>query len=282
MRRVPIGEVLVTRLAIGGNPFSGFSHQGALRDREMREFYTPARTCAALARAEAAGLNTFFGRTDENILGIVRDFWRSGGTLQWFAQVCTERARPDAWRTWLERAASTGACAAYIHGGVVDRWFHERRFDLFEEALARMRDRRLAAGFAGHNPEAHKWIRDHLDVDFQMCSHYNPTDRSRAAAYRTGAEKWSDADREAMLAVIATIRRPVVHYKVLAGGNRPVAPAFERLGQVMRATDVACLGMCTRDNPDVIAEDVALFARHVDREAENAPGPGRPRPDGRG
>ena len=67
-----------------------------------------------------------------------------------------------------------------------------------------------------------------------------------------------------MLDVIATIPRPVVHYKIFAGGNKPILPAFETLGRAMREDDVELIGVFLKDEPDLIAVDVDLFDEHVD------------------
>ena len=45
---ITIGDVSVSRLIIGGNPFSGVSHQGADRDRDMMRWYTVGRIKATL------------------------------------------------------------------------------------------------------------------------------------------------------------------------------------------------------------------------------------------
>ncbi len=87
MRKVQIGNVQVSGLCIGGNPFSGFSHQNSERNKEMTDYYTPECIKETLRKAENAGINTFFGRTDDHILGIVEDYWNEGGKIQWFAQV---------------------------------------------------------------------------------------------------------------------------------------------------------------------------------------------------
>ena len=268
MRLRTIGTLQVSGLCIGGNPFSGFSHQSPERTQEMLEYYTPERIRETLRIAEGHGINTFFGRTDDHILGILREYWDEGGRIQWFAQVSPESDRPDSWKEWLDRAVGWGAAAAYIHGGVVDFWYANQRFDDLREALQRMRGHSVVAGFAAHKPDAHAWIRDHLEVDFQMCSYYNPTDRSQHAGHISVDEKWSDEDRERMLAVISTIDRPVVHYKVFAGGNKPVRPAFEIMGRNMRADDVACVGFFLKDDPEMISRDVALFEENVDHSPD--------------
>ena len=264
MKQVAIGTVETRRLCIGGNPFSGFAHQTAARAREMTEYYTPDRIKATLRRAENAGIDTFFGRTDDHIMGILADYWAEGGEIKWFAQICKERDDPDAWRGWLDRAVKLGASAAYIHGGIVDNWYANGAFDLFREALSRMRDAGITAGFAGHDPAAHEWIREHLDCDFQMCSYYNPTDRSRNADHSDVGEKWEIQDRDRMLAIIATIERPVVHYKVFAAGNRPIIEGFRTMGASMRPGDIACVGMFVKDDPDMIEKNIESFDAHVE------------------
>ena len=265
MRLRTIGTAKVSGLCIGGNPFSGFSHQGEERTRQMLDYYTPERIEKTLRAAEDAGINTFFGRTDDHIFGILRSYWDEGGAIQWFAQVSPTRDQPDSWREWLDGAAKLGATGAYIHGGVVDFWHANGLFENFHEAIQRMRDCGVVAGFAAHRPEPHEWIRDHLDVDFLMCSYYNPTDRSQRAEHSSVDEKWNDEDREKMLAAIATIDKPVVHYKVFAAGNKPILPAFEIMGRHMRENDVACLGFFLGDDPDMIVKDIALFEEYVDQ-----------------
>jgi len=264
MRLRTIGTAQVSGLCIGGNPFSGFSHQTQERTREMLDYYTPERIKSTLRTAEENGINTFFGRTDDHVFGLLREYWDEGNAIQWFAQVCTERGEPDSWKKWLAGAAELGAAGAYLHGGVVDFSYSNGEFDTLREFLRQARDLGVIPGFAGHKPEAHDWINENLDVDFQMCSYYNPTDRSQQAQHIDTGEKWDDEDRDKMLATIATISAPVVHYKVFAAGNKPILPAFEVMGANMRENDIACVGLFLKDDPDMIAKDVALFDEHVD------------------
>ena len=272
MRQVQIGALKVSRLCLGGNPFSGFSHQTAQRSREMIEYYTPARTKAALRTAEKAGINTLFARTDDNIHRIIREYRQEGGAIQWFAQVCGDKDQPQTWAYWLRAALDLGADGIYIHGGIADHWHANAMFDHFHQALEMMRPA-AAVGFAGHRPEAHQWIRDNLEVDFQMCSHYNPTDRSANPDHQSVGERWPDEDRNKMLQTIAAIPTPVIHYKVLAGGNNPILPSFQVLGRAMRPNDVVCIGMYLKDDPHMIEKDIALFEEHVEAPSTQPPAP---------
>ena len=94
MRLRTIGTAQVSGLCIGGNPFSGFSHQGPERNKEMLDYHTPERIHEVLQNAEQNGISTVFARTDDNIFGVLKDYWNSGGRIQWFAQVCIERGDP--------------------------------------------------------------------------------------------------------------------------------------------------------------------------------------------
>ncbi len=66
-----------------------------------------------------------------------------------------------------------------------------------------------------------------------------------------------------MLGVIATIESPIIHFKIFGGGNKPIRQAFETLGRSMRPNHVACIGVFPKDDPDILARDVALFQRHA-------------------
>ena len=267
MRNARIGDVPVSRLVIGGNPFSGFSHQNGDRDRQMRAYFTNERIRRTLAAAEAAGVNTVFARTDEHILGVLREYWDAGGTIRWFAQVLHDLTDADVHRNWIRRAGEAGASGMYLHGGATDFWHANGLFDRFTEALELMRSWGVPGGFAGHRAAAHAYVRDHVRPDFQMCSHYNPTDRSADPRHSNVGEKWDIADRAAMLEVVATLPCPAVHYKVFAGGNRPVEEAFRTLGECVRLGDVVCIGLFPKDNPAMLAEDIALFEQHVEARA---------------
>ncbi len=261
LARVSLGSVQVTRLAIGGNPFSGFSHQGAKRDTEMRRYYTTARIKDALHAAEAAGINTFFGRADNHVMRMLEEYWNEGGKIQWFAQSASERE--DYIRN-IDEAASRGAKGMYLHGGVVDNYFSCGQTDHFAKALERIRSRGMAGGFAAHNTKPHEWIRDHLDPDFQLCCYYDPSPRVASPHHVVSDEEVFDpAHREAMGRTIATLKAPAVHYKVLAAGRTPAEEAFSWIARVIRTRDVVLVGFHLGDDPDLIAKTVRLFQRIV-------------------
>jgi hypothetical protein len=222
--------------------------------------------------AERSDINTLFARVDNHIINVLAGYWRRGGTIQWFAQVSPEpgklSAEPIDWRALMRLATNEGAVGMYIHGGIADYWYANHQLENFYSANEYMRGLVGASGFAAHQPVVHTWIRDHLGVDFQMCSHYNPTDRSRTAGHSSLNERWKLTDRTAMLAVVATLDCPVVHYKIIAGGNMPVEEAFVNLGIASKTNHVACVGVFPPDDPDMITKNIQLWEQHVERIME--------------
>ena len=114
---VRIGKEMFSKLIIGGNPFSGFSHQSPARDDQMRHHYTTTRIREALTQAEQLGITAHISRADHHVMRYLMEHWDQGGKMQWIAQTCPEVGS-------IERAISNAigghAKACYIHGGVMD------------------------------------------------------------------------------------------------------------------------------------------------------------------
>jgi len=125
LREVKLGRVSVSRLIIGNNPFSGFSHQGAQRDAAMRRYYTAANIKDALKRAEDAGITTWFARADAHVMRLYEEYRNEGGRLQWIAQTAPEMAD---FAANIRTAVGWGAVGAYLHGGQVDLFHHKERY----------------------------------------------------------------------------------------------------------------------------------------------------------
>jgi hypothetical protein len=249
----------VSRFIIGGNPFSTVSHQGERRDLEMRQRYTTARIKAKLAEAEAHGVTTFLGRADNHIIRILSEYRDEGGRIHWIAQTAPELASIE---RSISRAVDGGANAIFVHGGQMDRMLANDELGRLPDLIQRIRDAGLPAGIAGHNPDVHRWAEDHLDLDFYMCCYYNPSRRDEQAERdATAQETYWDEDRQIMVQLIQQLRRPAIHYKILAAGRNDPDEAFAYAAAHMRANDAPCVGVHTKDNPDMIRENVERLSR---------------------
>jgi hypothetical protein len=254
---VKIGNLSVSRMIIGGNPFSGFSHQSPARDAEMRHYYTAARIKQTLGRAELLGINTHLARTDPHVMRYLLEYWDEGGTIQWFAQTAPELGTL---LRGVERALAGGAKGIYVHGGVMDHLLAVGKLDEVPPAIERIRRAGLAAGVAGHDPRVFEWAEKNLDCDFYMCSYYNPIARTESGEHRPGQQDSFDpADREAMVRTIARLSKPAIHYKVMAAGRNDPREALTFVARHLRPQDAVCIGFFTQAAPNAIEEDLRLL-----------------------
>jgi hypothetical protein len=254
---VDVAGVRVSRFILGSNPFSGFSHQGKGRDLEMMRHYTTQRIKETLRRAESLGINTLIGRTDHHVMRVLLEHRDEGGTLQWFAQTCPGVGPTE---MCINRAKQMNARACHLHGGVMDNLVATGRTAKVQPAVDTIREKGMLAGIAGHNIRVFEWAEEHLDCDYYMCCYYNPSPRDKQAAHDpTAPEIFREEDRAAMTAIIPSLSRPVIHYKVLAAGRNEPVDAFDYVARILRPNDTVCVGIYTADVPDMLERDVALF-----------------------
>lgn len=247
----------VSRFILGSNPFSGFSHQSPATDEAMRHYFTTANIKAVLRQAEALGVNTLIARSDYHIMRMLTEYRDEGGALQWFAQTCPEVGSHEA---CILRAASYGAKACYLHGGVMDYAFSQNKLDDVPAAIDLIRQNGMLAGIAAHNHRVIEWAEEHLDLDFYMCCYYNPSHRDEHAAHDPNVtEFYLEEDRKAMTGLIQTLARPVIHYKIMAAGRNDPRAAFAFAASKMRANDAVCVGVYPKDDPGILSQDIKLL-----------------------
>ncbi len=257
LSKVTIKDIEVSRLILGGNPFSGFSHQGVDKDKEMMDFYTVDAIKNELRNAESLGVNTFLGRADRHITRMLAEYRNEGGAIQWFAQTCPEMQSTE---RSIEEAIESGANAAYVHGGVMDFLLAQGRLDEVPKAIEKIKQARLPAGVAGHDPRVFEWAEQNLDTDFYMCSYYNASHRDENAEHVHGCPEWFNAeDRDIMVKLIQGLKRPVIHYKVFAAGRNEPKEALDFVSKWIRPQDVVCVGIFSKDKPDMLKNNIGMF-----------------------
>jgi len=257
MDTVKIGNTEVSRFILGSNPFSGFSHQTVERNHEMVHYYNSENIKKLLREAETLGINAVIARGDHHMQRVLMEYWDEGGSLQWLGQTCPELGEPEKTLSLLHAA---GCPASHIHGGYTDHLMENGQLEKLKPTVEYARKLGMTIGCAGHIAETIRWVRDNLDVDYYMCSYYNPIPRKVSAEHQAGYEEmYLEEDRQAMLEVIRTLDKPVIHYKVLAAGRHDPREALPFVVEQMRPGDAVCVGIFAKDNPNMLAEDVDIF-----------------------
>jgi hypothetical protein len=142
-----IGNVTISRLIIGGNQFSGWSHSRDLKYlRELFKAYaTEAKIMDTLQLAEENGVNAIITSSS----AYLSKYWKErGGQIQWIAQV---HPKTDDVTSDIKRAINEGAVGAYVQGGVGDSFVKGGRADLLGKAVEFIKANRLIAGIGGHS-----------------------------------------------------------------------------------------------------------------------------------
>jgi len=265
MDAIQLRDLSVSRFILGSNPFSGFAHQTPEAAAAMEHYFTVAKIKETLRQAEAVGITAVIGRADNHIIRTLMEYWDEGGSIKWIAQTCSG-VGPSA--RVARMAVEGGAGAVFIHGGVMDQCLATGDMADPQAGLDVIAESGLPMGVAGHNPAVFEWAAENLECDFYMCSYYNAAHRDRSAEFVSGMAEWFlDEDRQKMAATIAGLSKPVIHYKVMAAGRNDPAEALGFAANAMRDSDAVCVGVFTRDKPDMVAEDAALFEAAWQRRA---------------
>lgn len=276
MPQVRIGEQHLSRLVIGGNPFSGNSHFSPAADDDMRRYHTSVRLLEDLRRAEKWGITALQSRGDNHMIRLMQDHWLAGGRLQWWAQTASERADV---LVNIRQIARAGATAIYHHGTRTDALWREGRIDQVEPYLRAIRDTGCLVGLGTHIPAVLAYADEHhWDVDFYMASLYNlgrtPRESALVNPAAASEERFLDSDRPLMLQAIRATSRPVLAFKVLGAGR--LAQSQPALRQALwealdgiKPTDAIVVGVFTKYG-DQIAQNARLVMEWAQAAAGTA------------
>ena len=249
---ISIASHHITRLIIGGNPYSGISHRSAAASKAMEDYYTAPQIMADLRQAEENGINTVLARADRHIMRVLNEYWNEGGTIQWIAQTPKDTEYSDL-NDYLQIIDRYKPIAIYHHGGTTDKLYAEGQLGSLHESLRRIRDLGCAVGIGTHDPHILKYCyAEGYDVDFYVCALYNHT---------IHRELYLPNDRYTAFAAIQAIPVPVIAIKVLAAGRNQPREAFQLALENIKSTDAMAVGMYTRFQADQIHQNALTVGK---------------------
>ena len=273
--QVRLGPHSVSRLIVGGNPVSGFSHFSGELSREMVDYFTAANVKGLLRACEAAGINTWQSRGDKHIMRLLHEYRLEGGRIQWIAQTASEFA--DIPRN-IREIAALRPLGIYHHGAQTDRFWAAGKIEQAREMLKVIRQTGVQVGLGTHVPEVIDYAESKAwDLDFYMTCVYNLSrtreEAERVAVLRVESELFWDPDREKMLARVRQTSKPCLVFKVYGAGRKcgSATDMAEALGLVFRhakPSDAAVIGMFPK-RKEQVRENCRLVARAI-RQAQGA------------
>jgi hypothetical protein len=239
----------VSRLIIGGNPFSGHSYIPSVPGSEMLDYYTMDAVVQAHLDAQLSGYNTSMLLSDDFTLRLLREYRNNGGTMQWIAQTHP----PILLESNLYGIMSQNPIAIFHQGTMTDTLYEAGKIGELTDNIKRIKDTGKPTGISTHVPEVILRAEDeNWGVDFYMACVHNMRKRQRyESSFITGIHHefgFYAEDRAEMFNVIQQISKPCIAFKILSGGHLCDTPqsleeAFRETYANIKPTDMAVVGV---------------------------------------
>lgn len=263
----------VSKLIIGDNPFNGHSYiQDQITGEEMRSYYTSEKIKEALFKMEECGYNTMLPLADPFIIRLLQEYQREGGKMQFIFQPYMPMNQEVSIREMMK----LNTIGIYHQGTTTDYLYETGQCDKIRDMIKLYRNMGVPVGLGTHRPDVIDMCeREGWDVDFYLACMQNAR-RSREgepSGFITGKTKqglvFYPEDRPVMLELLKTVKKPIIAFKIFAGGQmfigktpeekrRLIKGAYNEVFTALKPDDLAAIGVFQRDR-DEIGENAELF-----------------------
>ena len=264
----------VSKLIVGDNPFNGHSYiEDKTTGTEMVEFYTASKILETLFAIEESGINCMLPLADPYIIRLLKEYERSGGKMKWIFQPYMPMDQKVSMRQMLSLQNTIGI---YHQGTTTDFKFETGKSDEIREQIAQYHTMGIPVGIGTHRPDVIVTaMEEGWDVDFLVACMQNAriNREKEPSGFISGKTKsgliFRKGDREIMLNTLAKYDKPVIAYKIFAGGQMflgkspdeiraLIKDAYNTVFTALKPDDIACIGVFQRDKNE-LREDVEVF-----------------------
>ncbi|MBQ8310110.1 MAG: hypothetical protein IJX80_03750 [Clostridia bacterium] len=241
-----IGDLEVSRLIVGSNPFTGKSHLDTATDADMRNHFTEEHAHAMLRHCEEAGINAVQSRGNRPVMELIGRYRATGSKMLWLAQTGKDLATFDDELDAMMQYAPSAIC---IHGELSDALYLNGMLDRLGALLDKLRRKDVPVGICSHFPEVLMYAEErNLRPDYYMASVYNLFQPDRSHDLIPTGERFEGSDVPKMYGVIRQLSAPTVALKILGAGRRcetqeQVRAAFVEAFASMKPGDGVLVGM---------------------------------------
>ena len=268
-----IGDLEISRLLLGGNLLTHYTHSRDLRYvYTLTEHYnTPDKILETLALAEDHGINTLVIHTVDAALRILQEHRRRGGKMQWI--ICpTSPIQPGLvqYGEHVMRLIDDGVDALYIWGVHADRMTSPEGIELLGQAVDLVKANGLLCGVGSHRLQVvEECEKQGVRGDFYIKTlhHHNyrtgPQPGTAGDDYREFPGYWCGLPDETV-ELMQTVEKPFIAFKVMAAGAIPPQDAFQYAFN--KGADFVLAGMFDFE----IAQDARIAQQAFTEAAERA------------
>lgn len=272
-----IGKLQVSRLLLGGNLLTRYTHSRDLRYvyNLARAYNTDEKLLVTLALAESHGIDTLAVHPDPDTLRVMKQHRARGGKIKWILSTeppADAEVKPDMekHRRRVQELVEHGADAIYLWGVRADQLAKAGKADLIAKAVEIMKQTGLPSGVGAH---ALQTVVECEKVDagaefyLKTLHHHNyktgPRPGEAADDYKEFPGYWCGKPQET-IEFMKTVRKPWIAFKVMAAGAIPPKDAFRYSYE--NGADFIVAGMFDFE----ISEDVGLAKEILSRQPKRA------------
>lgn len=269
----------VSKLIVGDNPFNGHSYitEYVSKD-EMINYHTEDKILEAIYKMEELGVNTMLPLADPFIIRILQHYRAGGGKMNFIFQTYSPMMMSlDTASVSMNMMMSVDPIGVYLSGTYTDLCLETNTMPKLYEMLKHLRTFDIKLGLGTHYPEIiEQSEREGWDIDFYMACMYNLR-RGREgeqSGFITGKNKSLirqivPGDRDIMLNTLDKVQKPIIAFKIFAGGQmlveREEADRRERIKDTyntifnrLKPDDFAVMGVFQKHH-DQLTENVSVF-----------------------
>jgi hypothetical protein len=260
-----IGKLKVSRLLLGGNLLTRYTHSRDLRYvyNLARAYNTDAKLLETMALAEQQGVDTLAVHPDPDTLRVMKQHRARGGKIKWILSTeppADAAVEPDMekHKKRVHELVEHGADAIYLWGVRADQLAKAGKAELIAKAVEVMKTTGLPVGIGGHALQTIvESERVNAGADFYMKTlhHHNyktaPRPGEAGDDYKEFPGYWCGKPQETV-EFMQSVKKPWIAFKVMAAGAIPPKDAFRYSYQ--SGADFIVAGMFDFE----IAEDVGI------------------------
>ncbi|MCX6998356.1 MAG: hypothetical protein NTV49_15040 [Kiritimatiellaeota bacterium] len=258
-----IGDLQVSRMLLGGNLLTHFTHSRDLRYvyRLTAKYNTEEKILATLSAAEAQGINTLCIHNSPGAMQTLHKHRRQGGKIQWI--ICPTAPVNDnmvAYTQQVKELVDNGCEAIYLWGVHSDPLVAQGKIGLVAKAVEVAKNLDVPSGVGGHDLNVViECEKNKVPCDFYIKTfhHHNypsgPKPEQLAGPTSEERPAYWCRDPQKTIEVMKDVQKPWLAFKIMAAGAIPPEDAFRYA--FANGADHALVGMFDFE----IAEDVALL-----------------------
>ncbi len=270
-----IGKLTISRMLLGGNLLTHFTHSRDLRYvyNLAAHYNTDEKILETLAVAEQNGINTMSMHNPPHAMGLLKKYRQQGGKIQWIiCPTATIEDHMEAYTAQVKSLVDDGCDAIYVWGVSADPLVSQKRVDLIAKAVQVAKDLGVPSGVGCHDLRVVEQCEKHqVPADFYIKTFHShdyptaPKPNQLKGATSEVPGYWCK-DPQATIEVMNKVEKPWIAFKIMAAGAIPPKKAFPYAFH--NGADHILVGMFDYE----IAEDVKLAKAAITAAAK------RPRP----